>query len=140
MSVEDNKAVMRRIYDEVMSQGNIDLADEFFSDDFVDHEHFPGLPTEGPEAPKAGFAMLRAAFPDLHMTADEMIAERDKVVTRGTVSGTHQGEFMGIPPTNKSFEVQFMDIIEFHDGKATEHWGLTDQGAMMEQLGIAPPM
>ena len=140
MSVEDNKAVMRRIYDEVMSQGNIDLADEFFSDDFVEHEGFPGLPTEGPEAPKAGFAMLRAAFPDLHMTADEMIAERDKVVTRGTVSGTHQGEFMGIPPTNKSFEVQFMDIIKFHDGKATEHWGLTDQGAMMEQLGIAPPM
>ena len=140
MSVEDNKAVMRRIYDEVMSQGNIDLADEFFSDDFVEHEGFPGLPTEGPEAPKAGFAMLRAAFPDLHMTADEMIAERDKVVTRGTVSGTHQGEFMGIPPTNKSLEVQFMDIIKFHDGKATEHWGLTDQGAMMEQLGIAPPM
>ena len=84
--------------------------------------------------------LLRAAFPDLHMTADEMIAERDKVVTRGTVSGTHQGEFMGIPPTNKSLEVQFMDIIKFHDGKATEHWGLTDQGAMMEQLGIAPPM
>lgn len=140
MSVEDNKALMRRIYDEVMSQGNIDLADEFFSDDFVEHEGFPGLPTEGPEAPKAGFAMLRAAFPDLQVTPDDMIGEGDKVAARATISGTHKGEFMGIPPTNKSFKIEFLDIIEFHDGKATEHWGLTDQGAMMEQLGIAPPM
>ena len=140
MSVEDNKALTRRFYDEVINQGNLDLIDELVAEDFVEHEVFPGLPTTGPEAPKAALGMFLAAFPNLQFTSDEMIAERDKVVTRGTVSGTHKGDFMGIPPTNKSFEVQFMDIVEIHEGKATEHWGLTDQGAMMEQLGIAPEM
>ena len=140
MSVEDNKALVQRLYDEVINQGNIDLTDEFFSEDFVEHEAFPGLPTTGPEAPKAAFAMLLAAFPDLQITPDEMIGEGDKVTVRATMSGTHKGEFMGIPPTNKSFNAQIIDIIELHDGKATEHWGLTDQPAMMQQLGIAPEM
>ena len=140
MSVEDNKALTRRFYDEVINQGNLDLIDELVAEDFVENEVYPGLPTTGPEAPKAALGMFLTAFPDIKFTPDEMIAERDKVVTRGTVSGTHQGEFMGIPPTNKNFAVQFMDIVEIDDGKATEHWGLTDQGAMMEQLGIAPEM
>lgn len=140
MSVEDNKALQRRFYDEVINGGNLDLIDDLIAEDFVDHEVFPGLPNTGPEATKAGLGMFLAAFPDLHFSADEMIAERDKVVTRGTLSGTHKGEFMGVSPTNKSFEVQFMDIVHIHDGKVTEHWGLADQGAMMEQLGIAPEM
>jgi predicted ester cyclase len=80
--------------------------------------------------------MFRAAFPDLHMAPVDVLADGDKIVVRGTISGTHQGEFMGIPPTNKSFEAQFIDIIEIHDGKATEHWGVTDQAAMMQQLGL----
>ena len=140
MSVEANKALMRRLYEEVINEGNIDLTDEFFSDDFVEHEVFPGLPTTGPEAPKAAFAMFLAAFPDLQVTPDEMIGEGDKVAVRATISGTHKGEFMGVPPTNKSFEAQLLDIVEIHDGKATAHWGLTDQGAIMEQLGVAPEM
>jgi len=74
------------------------------------------------------------------MTADDMTAEGDKVVVRITMSGTHQGEFMGIPLTNKGFKVQAIDIIEVHDGKATAHRGQTDQAAMMEQLGLAPEM
>jgi steroid delta-isomerase-like uncharacterized protein len=140
MSVEDNKALARRFYDEVINQGNLDLLDELVSEDFVEHEELPGLPTTGPEAPKAALGMFRAAFPDLQFTADEMIAEGDKVVVRGTMAGTHKGEFMGIPPTNKSFQVQFIDIVEIREGKATAHWGQTDQGAMMEQLGLAPEM
>jgi steroid delta-isomerase-like uncharacterized protein len=140
MSVEDNKALTRRFYTEIVNQGNLDLIDEMVAEDFVEHEAFPGLPTSGPEAPKAALGMFLAAFPDLQFTPHEMIAEEDKVVTRFTMSGTHKGEFMGIPPTNKSIEVQSIDIIEIHDGKATEHWGITDQGAMMEQLGIAPEM
>ena len=137
MSVEANKALLRRLYDEVINEGNIDLTDEFFSDDFVEHEVFPGLPTGGPEAAKAAFAMFLAAFPDLRITPEDMIAEGDKVAVRATISGTHRGEFLGIPPTNKSFEAELVDIIEIHDGKATAHWGLTDQGAIMEQLGVA---
>ena len=140
MSVEDNKALARRFYNEVINGGNLDLIDELVSEDFVDHEASPGMPTTGPEAPKATFAMFFAAFPDLQMTVDEMIGEGDKVVARATMSGTHKGEFMGIPPTNKAFKVQAIDIAEIHDGKVTQHWGVTDQAAMMAQLGLAPEM
>jgi len=140
MSTESNKALNRRFMDEVVNQGNLDLIDELVAENFVEHEAFPGLPTTGPEAPRAALGMFLAAFPGLQFTIDDMIAEGDKVVTRGTMTGTHKGEFMGIPPTNKSFKVQFIDIIEIHDGKATAHWGQTDQASMMEQLGLAPEM
>jgi len=139
MSVEDNKAFARRIY-KAINAGNLDLFDELISEGFVEHEVLPGLPTIGPEAPKAVLGMFRAAFPDIQFTADDMIGEGDKVVVRGTVSGTHKGEFMGMPPTNKSFKINFIDILEIHDSQGTAHWGMTDQAAMMEQLGLAPQM
>ena len=139
MSVEDNKALTRRFYREV-NQGNLDVIDELISVDFVEHEVFPGLPTTGPEAVREAFTLFKGAFPDLQITPDDVIGEGDKVVARVTMSGTHKGEFMGIPPTDKSFKVQVIDIIEIHDGKATAHWGVTDQAAMMEQLGLAPEM
>ena len=123
MSVEENKALARRFYVDVINEGNLDLLDELVSEDFVEHEVFPGLPTTGPEAPKAAFRMFLNAFPDLHITADEITAEGDKVVVRSTMSGTHKGEFLGMPPTNDSFEVEVIDIVEIRDGKATAHWG-----------------
>ncbi len=140
MSVEDNKALARRFYNDVINGGNLEVIDELVSEDFVDHEAFPGMPTTGPESPKATFAMFFAAFPDLQMTVDEMIGEENKIVARVTMSGTHKGEFMGIPPTNKGFKISAIDIGEFRDGKLTEHWGVTDQAAMMEQLGLVPEM
>jgi len=139
MSVEDNKALARRLY-EAINTGNLDYIDGLISEDFVEHEGFPGLPTTGPEAPKAALGMFRAAFPDLQMTPDDIIGEGDKLVVRGTMSGTHKGELMGMPPTNKSFKIQFIDILEIHDGRGTAHWGVTDQAAMMQQLGLAPEM
>jgi steroid delta-isomerase-like uncharacterized protein len=84
--------------------------------------------------------MFSAAFPDMQMTMDDMVAEGDKVVARATISGTHKGEFMGIPPTAKTFEVQAIDIFEIKDGQVTAHWGVTDQAAMMQQLGLVPEM
>ncbi len=140
MSVEENKALTRRFYTEVVNQGNLDLIDELVADDFVEHDQVPGLPAGGPAAVKAAFEMFLAGFPDLQIAADDMIAEGDKVVVRGTMSGTHKGEFMGMPATGKSFKVQVIDVVAFRDGKATDHWGLTDQVAMMEQLGLAPPV
>ena len=139
MSVEDNKALVLSLY-EAINAGNLDLIDGLISESFVEHEVFPGLPTKGPEAPKAALGMFRAAFPDLQFTADDMTGEGDKVVVRGTMSGTHKGEFMGMPPTNKSFKIQFIDILEIHDNQGTAHWGMTDQAAMMQQLGLAPNM
>lgn len=140
MSVEDNKALVRRFYDEAINDRNLDLLDDLVSEDFVEHEAFPGLPTTGPEAPKAALGMFLAAFPDLHFTAADLIGEGNKVVVRGTMSGTHQGELMGIPPTNKAFKIQFIDILEIRNGQGTAHWGVTDQTAMMQQLGLAPEM
>ena len=140
MSVEDNKALTRRFFEEVIRGRNFDLLDELVSEDFVEHEAFPGLPTTGPEAPRAALGLFVAALPDLDMSIDEIIAEGDKVVVRGTMSGTHRGEFMGIPPTNKSIKVSFIDIVEIRGGKATAHWGVTDRAAMMEQLGLVPEM
>lgn len=140
MSAENNRALAQRFYDEVVNEGNLDLIDELVAEDFVDHEGFPGIPNTGPEAVRAVFSMFLAAFPDLQMTVDDMIAEGDKIVARVTMSGTHRGDLMGIPPTNKGFKVQAIDIAEIHDGKLTAHWGVTDQVAMMEQLGLAPEM
>lgn len=135
MSTESNKALIRQLY-EAVNTGDLDSLDAIVSDDFIEHEEFPGLPTRGPEAPKAALGMFKAAFPNLEMTADDVLADGDKVVVRGTMSGTHMGDFMGIAPTNNSFKVQYIDIIQFDDGKATAHWGITDQAAMMQQLGL----
>jgi steroid delta-isomerase-like uncharacterized protein len=108
------------------------------AEDCIEHEAIPDMPSRGPEAPKAAFTMFLAAFPDLAMRAEDVIAEGDRVAVRTTMTGTHEGEFMGAPPTNKAFEVNVIDIFEIRDGQVTQHWGLTDQGAMMEQLGLAP--
>ncbi len=133
----DNKALVRRVYDEVINGGNLALIDELFAADFVDHEEFPGL-AGGREGVKQFFTMMRAAFPDLRMAIDDLIAEGDKVVARATMSGTHKGEFMGMEPSGKQFRVSAIDVVRFADGKAIEHWGLTDAAAMMEQLSAVP--
>lgn len=135
MSTEENKALVTRFF-EAINAGNIDALDEFVAEDFVEHEEIPGLPSRGRDAAKDAFALFKSAFPNLQMTAEEMLADGDKVVVRGTMSGTHQGEFMGIPPTNNSFKIQFIDIIEIREGMATAHWGVTDQAGLMQQLGL----
>jgi steroid delta-isomerase-like uncharacterized protein len=135
MSTENNKALVLSFYDAINS-GDLDEFDDLISDDFIEHEEFPGLPTKGPAAVKEQLAVFKTAFPDLQMKADDVLADGDRVVVRGTMTGTHRGEFMGTPPTNKNVDVQFIDIIEIHDGKATEHWGITDGAALMQQLGL----
>jgi steroid delta-isomerase-like uncharacterized protein len=135
---DENKALMRRFYDEVVNGKNIALIDELATPDFVDHEAFPGISGDR-EGLKQFFAMMRAAFPDFRMDVDDLIAEGDKVVARATMTGTHQGEFMGIPATGKKFSVSTIDIVRLSGGKAAEHWGVTDTGSMMEQLGAVPP-
>ncbi len=136
MSAE-NKALMRRFYDEVNNGGAVALIDELFAADFVEHEEFPGL-ASGREGVKQFFTMIRTAFPDFRMDVDDLIAEGDKVVARSTMSGTHKGEFMGMAPSGKQFRVSAIDVVRFTDGKAVEHWGVTDAAGMMEQLGAVP--
>ena len=137
MSAEENKAAQRRFYEEVVNGGKLDLIDQLVAPNFVEHEAFPGLSNDR-EGVKQFFALMRSAFPDLRMEVHDIIAEGDKVVTRVTIRGTHRGEFMGIAPTGKQINVATVDIVRFANGKVVEHWGVTDQLAMMQQLGAIP--
>jgi steroid delta-isomerase-like uncharacterized protein len=133
----DHAATMRRLYD-ALNAGNIDGFAALLADDFVDHEELPGLaPTK--EGVTTFFRMYVAAFPDLRMAPQDVIASGDKVVARVRATGTHKGEFMGLAPTGRSIDVPLIDIIRFGaDGRAREHWGVFDQMSMMQQLGAIP--
>ena len=133
----DHTATIRRMYD-LLSAGDIDGFGDLIADDFVEHEETPGLePTK--EGVKQFFHMYRAAFPDLRMEPQDVLASGDKVVARARATGTNQGDFMGMPATGKSVDVQLIDIIRFgDDGLAREHWGVFDALGMMQQLGAAP--
>jgi steroid delta-isomerase-like uncharacterized protein len=133
----DHASTMRRLY-ELLSAGDIDGFGDLVAEDFVEHEETPGLePTK--EGVKQFFRMYRAAFPDLRMEAQDILVSGDKVVARVRGTGTHQGEFMGMPATGKNVDVQLIDIIRFgDDGLAREHWGVFDALAMMQQLGAIP--
>ena len=133
----DHAATIRRMYD-LLSAGDIDGFGDLIADDFVEHEETPGLePTK--EGVKQFFHMYREAFPDLRMEPQDVLATGDKVVARARATGTNQGEFMGMPPTGKTVDVQLIDIIRFgDDGLAREHWGVFDALGMMQQLGAIP--
>jgi steroid delta-isomerase-like uncharacterized protein len=133
----DHAATMRRMY-ELLSAADIDGFGELIAEDFIEHEETPGLePTK--EGVKQLFRMYTAAFPDLRMEAQDILVDGDKVVARVRGTGTQQGEFMGMPATGKSVDVQLIDIIRFgDDGLAHEHWGVFDALAMMQQLGAIP--
>ena len=135
---EDNKALNRRFVEEVINEGNLDAIDELLDPGVVDHAAPPGVPT-GREGAKQFFAIVRSAFPDLHHTIEDMIAEGDKVVMRSTWSGTHQGEFMGIPATGRRVRVSAIDISRVADGRIVEHWEQSDALGLMQQLGVIPP-
>lgn len=140
MSLDDNKAVVRRLYDEVANGRNLDVLDEIVSEDSIDNDTFPGMPTRGVEAYRVVFAGSLAAFPDFHMEVHDLVAEGDRVAARMTISGTHEGEFAGMPPTGKTFSVGHIEIFQVEDGKLTARWGGPDRATLMEQLGLAPEM
>ena len=137
MSAEENKALVHRFVDEVQSQGNTDVIDEICSPEFVNHSSPPGLPADR-EGIKIVTAMFRQAFPDSYFTVEDMVAEGDKVATRKTFHGTHEGEFMGIPPSGRSVRMGLIDIVRIIDGRVVEHWSVGDNLGMMQQLGVIP--
>src|SRR3989442_768647 len=102
MSTEENKAVVRRVFEEGVVGGNLDAVSESIAPNYVNHT-FPGGP--GPDGFKQVIIMFKAAFPDMGLTIEDMIAEGDRVATRGTWTGTHQGDFMGVPATGKHVTV-----------------------------------
>jgi predicted ester cyclase len=137
MSVAENKALLRRLYDEVFVNWNLDLVDELIGPEFVGHEMPPGTPP-GPVGFKQFYGWLRSAFPDLRYTVDDVIAEGDRVVVRWTWSCTHKGEFMGIAPTGKQASVTGMAIYRVASGKCVERWVELGLLTLVQQLGAAP--
>jgi steroid delta-isomerase-like uncharacterized protein len=133
---DDPKSMLQRFYEGV-SAGHLDVIDELLADDFIEHEAFPGIePTK--EGVTQFFNLFRSAFPDLRLTAHEIVVEGDLLCARGTMSGTHEGDFMGMPPSGKHFEVEGFDMVRIRDGRVTEHWGVFDSLGMMQQLGAIP--
>jgi steroid delta-isomerase-like uncharacterized protein len=133
----DHEATTRRMY-ELLSAGDVDGFGDLLADDFVEHEVSPGLePTK--EGVKSFFRMYVAAFPDLQMEPQDVLVSGDKVVVRARGTGTNRGEFMGMPATGKSVDVELIDILRFgEDGLVYEHWGVFDALKMMQQLGVVP--
>ena len=133
----DHAMTMRSTYERI-SAGDIAGFGELVADDFIEHEGGPGLPPTK-EGTLEFFRILLAAFPDMRMDVEDLIASEDKTVARVKVTATHQGEFMGVPPTDARVEIQLIDIMRFNDaGLVCEHWGVTDMLSLMQQLGVVP--
>ncbi len=137
MDPRRNAANLQRLYDEVMNGHHVDVADTLLTTDRPDHDPtFPPEFTAGREGFKKLMTMLIAAFPDMHFSTDFMVSDGDMVGAFSKVSGTQRGEFLGLPPTGRSFTVNNADFCRFtEDGMICEHWGLIDVAAIMRQLG-----
>src|SRR3954471_3486262 len=135
-NAEENTAIVLRHWEEVVSKGNLEVIDEIFAPDFVVHETDQDI--RGPEGVRQFIFMLRAAFPDLYVTVEDVIAQEDKVVQRWTGRGTHQGELMGIPPTGNQISVAGITISRFEGDKVAEEWEVYDMMGMLQQLDAIP--
>src|SRR5215475_13100516 len=125
MTTESNKAAARRLPLEAYNQGKISVFDDVVAENVVDHFPPPGFPA-GREGYKMFVPALRSSFPDLQYAIDLEIADGEKVVHRVTVRGTHKGDFMGIPATDKQIMWTETHILRFENGKVVEHWGNAD--------------
>ncbi len=132
-----NKDILRRFFDQLFNAGDLSVADEIVATNYVNHNALPGE-APGREGLKAFVTLLGTAFPDLHITIEDQVAEGDKVATRFTATGTHRGEFAGIPATGKPVSVTLINIHRVSGGQIQEAWLNWDALGMMQQLGVVP--
>lgn len=133
---EQNKAVLRRHFAEVWSEGNLALVDELFASDYIGHA--PPDEIQGREGLKHYVSAVRTAFPDLRFTVEDVIAEADRVATRWTARGTHTGEYQGIPPTGKRLTMTGMSFARIANGTIVVSWTNSDALGLLQQLGAIP--
>jgi steroid delta-isomerase-like uncharacterized protein len=136
MAAEENKAVARRLIEEVFNRGNLDLVDELIAPEFIHHDPNAQHFGRGPEGFKHLLRRYLDAIPDLQITLEAQIAEGDMVVDRWTGSGTHTGELMGMAPTGKQIETTGISIHRISGGKIAETWNSYDAVSMLEELGV----
>jgi steroid delta-isomerase-like uncharacterized protein len=137
MSAE-NKALARRLLEDVFNGGNLDLVDELIAPSFVNHDAAMPEPLRGIEGAKASISGYREAFPDLHITVEEQIAEGEYVTTRWSARGTQEGDLMGIAATGKQATVTGITIDRITGGRFVESWTNWDTLGLLQQLGVVP--
>ena len=140
--LEANKEIGRRVLLEIWSQGRFDVIDDLYAPDYVDHVNRGPEPEEvhGPEGLKAAVTLFRSAFPDLQYTVDDVLAERDLVMTRFSASGTQRGEFLGAPPTYRRITYTGIDVNRVVDGRIVESWVQYDALGLLQQVGLVPSL
>jgi len=141
-TIPANKEIGRRVLEELWSEGRLEAADELYASTYVDH--VPRGPeaeeTRGPEGIKRAVSLFRSAFPDLHYTVEDQLAERDCVMTRFSARGTHRGAFLGTPPTGRDVRYTGIDVNRIRDGRVVESWVQYDALSLLQQLEIVPPL
>jgi steroid delta-isomerase-like uncharacterized protein len=137
---EPNKAIVRRLFEELWNKGNLSLADELFSPNYAHYD--PSTPDvgRGPESEKNRATLYRTAFPDLRLTIEDIIAEGETVMARWSCRGTHKGDLSGIAPTGKQFNISGVTIARLANGKLAEGWVNWDALGLMQQLGVVPEL
>ena len=137
MSAEENKDLARRSWEELVSQRNLDLIEEFYPPNLVWHE--PDQDIRGYEQARQFVSTFLEAFPDINITVEDVIAEGDQAVTRYTIRGTHRGETEEFgPPTGRQMELEGITIHRIEGGKIVEEWERYDNLSVMQQLGLVP--
>jgi steroid delta-isomerase-like uncharacterized protein len=136
MTIEANKTVVRRYYEEVLNTGHVNVLAELAVADYAEHDPLPGQGT-GRDGLRDRVELLRGAFRP-HFTIEDIIAEGDKVAVRWTNRGTHVGAFIGLPATGKAFVIAGIDIHRLREGQLAEHWHVVDLLGQLQQLGILP--
>src|SRR5215208_4380731 len=138
VSAEETKALARRWFEDLFNTGNLEVTDEIIAPDHVNHDPtLPDIPT-GPEGQKQIVNLYRGAFTNAHISVEDQLAEGDRVVTRWTGSGTHQGELMGVAPTGNQVRITGITINRVSGGKIVESWSNYDALGMMQQIGAIP--
>ena len=137
MSEEENKTIARRFNEDIWGTGDEAALEEVFAEDVVDHGAIPGQPP-GREGHKYQLNLFRSAFPDLHVTTEDIVVEGDRVVSRWTARGTHQGQLMGIDPTGKEVTFTGIDVLRIAEGKVVERWAEGNDLEVMQQIGAIP--
>lgn len=131
------EAVTRRLFEDVMNHGRLDLIGELIAEDAVDHETLPISTGELRSDLRAWLTQLRSAFPDYHVELEDVIVDGNKVVARERITGTNLGPLLGLPPTGRPICIDGVDIVVVAEGRIVEHWGITDGQTMVRQLGYA---
>lgn len=134
---DDNKAIVRRYIEEIYNKRNLEIAGELVAENYINYAGFQTV--KGVEGLRQFVTMLGTAFPDAHETIEDQVAEGNKEVHRWIIRGTHQGDFLGIPPTGKQVSVTGITVAHIAEGKIAEEWTSADMMGLMQQLGVAPP-